>query len=115
MITFEYSEEGWTLDASGNIKTISRLDALRQRIEEKFALFRGAWFLNLSLGLPYNTSILASPIDAGLIVAMHNALITDEPEVESIVDVSANLDRETRRFTYRAVVRSIFGDMEIIQ
>ena len=97
----------------GNFTTVTDLEGLRQKIDQKLQFFHGEWFLNATEGIPYFEEILVKPADAGLVASIFNNVILSEAEVTGIRDVEADLDASTRTFTYRAKIETIFGDTEV--
>lgn len=110
---FLNSDADPVLDASGNIRIIDGVDGLAEKIEQRFEFFRGKYFLALDQGVPYLEEILVKPVDPGLVTAILNAEILKEDEVTSIGEVEADLNPETRAFSYQATVNSIFGEVEV--
>ncbi len=106
-------DDDLALDANGNMQVVTELEGLRQKVQQKLRLWRGEWFLDTRAGVPYEQDILIRGVDPGLVTSLLNAQILAEPEVREIVEVSADLDRDTRVYTYTARVASIFGEMEI--
>ena len=89
-----------------------KLEALRQRIGQRLRFRRGGWFLDSSLG---TVSVLGHETTVPIAAAVLTDAIRDEggAEVLDVVDVTATLDRETRTLSYRARVRTIYGDMAV--
>ena len=102
-----------SLDANGELVVITGLEALRQKIDQKLALFKGSWILNINAGVPYLQDIIKKPVDPGLVASILNEEILKESEVLKINDVSAGLDAETRKFTYSASLKTIYGPTEV--
>lgn len=100
------------LDGNGELILITGLAALRQKIDQRLALFKDTWFLNTNRGVPYLQEIIKKPVDPGLVASILNAEILKETEVLSVGAVSADLDRETRKFTYGATITTIYGILE---
>jgi len=97
----------------GNFTTAVDLEGLRQKIIQKLQFFISEWFLDNTDGIPYFQDVLVKPADTGLVASIFNAVILDEVEVTSVGEVEADLDPNTRVFTYRAQIQTIFGDMEV--
>lgn len=105
---FENSEP--VLDASGNIKIITGVESLAENIDQRLKLFLGKWFMDTTAGVPYFEEILKKPVDPDLVASILNAEILKEPEVTGITNVTADLDANTRDFSYSATVNHIFSD-----
>ena len=102
-----------SLDENGNLSVSTGLEGLRQKVIQKFRLFRGEWFLDTNAGLPYEQEILVRQVDVGLVSTMFNNTLLSEPEITNVTEFTSNLDPNTRLFTYTARVQTIFGEMEV--
>ena len=102
------------LDAFGNIRSVYDAEALALRLKQKLLLERGEWFLDATAGVPYRESIITKPMDLGLAVTILNKVLTDDPDVMGLNTVSANINSVTRRMSYSASVRSIYGEAEVV-
>ena len=103
-----------TIDGNGELIVAEGLEALRQKINQRLSLFKGSWFLDVNTGVPYMQEILKKPVDPGLVASTLNEEILKEPEVISIGAVEASLDTETRKFSYKATPRTVYGPLEVI-
>lgn len=103
-----------TLDKNGNMQVVTDLEGLRQKIIQKLTLFKGEWFLDVEAGLPYFQDVLIKGVDVGLVSTLINTEILDEPEVLEVTEFTADLDPDTRKFTYAATVSTVFGETEIV-
>ena len=108
---FENSEP--VLDPAGNIKIIEGIESLAENVDQRLKLFKGKYFMDTTAGVPYLEEILKKPVDPGLAASVLNAEILKEGEVTGIGEVSVDLNRNTRVFSYDATIQSIFGDVEV--
>lgn len=113
MRTWYFADSEPELDASGNIKIITGLESLAENIDQRLKLFKGKYFLDTTVGVPYLQDILIKPVDPGLVASILNAEILKESEVTGIGEVETDLDPNTREFTYNATIYSVFGDLEV--
>jgi len=113
MRTLYFKDNEPVLDPMGNIKIIEGIESLSENIDQRLQLFKGKYFLDTTAGVPYFEEIIKKPIDPGLAASVLNAEILKEPEVNSLGEVSATLDRDTREFKYSVKIRSIFGQLEV--
>lgn len=102
-----------TVGNNGNLVIANELEGLRQKLISRLYLFRGTWFLDTSEGVPYFESVLVKPIDPGFITSIFNTEILKEPEVTGLGQVDITFDRNTREFTYSAVVKTIHGETSV--
>lgn len=113
MRTWYFKDGEPILDSSGNIKIIEDVESLSENIDQRLQLFKGKYFMDTTAGIPYFEDIIKKPVDPGLAASILNAEILKEPEVTSIGQVSADLDRNTRSFKYDATINSVFGSLEV--
>lgn len=113
MRTWYFKDDEPILDAKGNIKIIEGIESLAENIDQRLKLFKGKYFLDNTAGIPYFEDILKKPVDPGLAASILNSEILKESEVLSIGNVSADLDRNTRIFNYNAIVKTVFGSLEV--
>lgn len=114
MRTWFFEDGEPILDAEGNIKIIEGIESLAENIDQRLQLFKGKYFLDTTAGVPYLEEILKKPVDPGLAASILNTETLKEPETTGIGEVSADLDPNTRVFSYSANIKSIFGDLEVI-
>lgn len=111
MRTFFFQNSKFVLNAEGHFTIIDNLEALVERIDQRFLLFKNKYFMGLDQGVPYIEEILKKPVDPGLVAAILNTEILKEaPEVTGVGAVETTLDRDTRIFNYNAEVLNIYGD-----
>lgn len=113
MRTWFFENSELVLDSEGNIKTIDGLESLIENIDQRLKLFKNKYFMDTTAGVPYLEEILKKPVDPGLVASILNAEIMKEPEVTGIGAVETSLDPDTREFSYRAEIQSIFGNFEV--
>ena len=113
MRTLFFKDSEFKLDPVGNFVILSGKEGLAERLDQRFKLFRGKYFMDNTKGVPYLEDILIKPIDPGLAASILNAEILKETDVTGIGAVSADLDENTRIFKYSATVKSVFGDVEV--
>lgn len=89
-------------------------ESVRQRVDTRLQLLLGEWFLDTSAGVPYLQEILVKPADPMHAEAIIKRCITETDGVESIVSFELLYDANTRRATITAVVRTIYGDVDIL-
>ena len=105
-----------TLDAAGDMAfgsnaanfLVDSPAAVGQAIMVRFGLWQGEWFLDTTIGMPWNTQVLGKntqPLyDAAIIQR-----ILDAPGVAGIADYQSSLDTAKRILTASATVTTQFG------
>lgn len=113
MRTMYFKDGEPELDSAGNIRWIEGIESLAENIDQRFQLFFGKYFMDTTQGVPYLTDILTKPVDPDFVASILNAEALKEPESESIAEVSASLDPDTRKFSYSAAINSSVGVVEV--
>lgn len=115
MVTIQADDDGAgiVITPAGDIATISGLDSLRQKVLRKLRLWQGEFFLDITAGVPYRQQIFQRPVDAGIASTIITSQISSEPDVTEVRDISVDLDRNTRMFSYSATVASTYGEFEV--
>lgn len=101
------------LDAKGNIAVVDGLEGLRQKVMSVLKMIRGEWVLDITAGVPYMDSILIKGADEGTVRNIYDKAILEVEGVVAIANSSGVLDRVTRRYSYAADVRTIYGKLEV--
>ena len=87
------------LDATGQLVLVENQEETEQFLEQKLRTFRGEWFLNVNIGIPYFDEILVKRPNPTII----EALLTDEilatPGILEILEFELDLDKATRELT----------------
>ena len=74
-------------------------DAVVQKIRSRFRFFKGEWFLDTRLGVPYLQSVFIKRPNQALITSIFSKVLTDTPGVNRVVRFSSSWDRDTRTLT----------------
>jgi hypothetical protein len=92
---------------NGNLVIASGDDAVRQAVLCRLLLFKGEWFMNEDIGIPYlgktnddRTSILGQKNpNMNMIKEVFRQAILNSPGIATVESISASLDRSTRLLT----------------
>jgi hypothetical protein len=86
------------IDTSGDIKVtegdVSRttgIDAIRQHLEIRLRAFRGEWFLDERIGVPYFDNVFKKNPDLTVLNAVFTKAILDTPGVNSLNSLTFEL------------------------
>ena len=94
-----------TLDATGNLLFVTdELEELRQRLTHRLRFFRGEWFLDTRLGVPFFEDILVKNPRRELVTSILREVILKTDGVASIKTFTLDIDNATRAATVRADV-----------
>jgi hypothetical protein len=111
-----------TLDANGDYTfgqagqnfLVDEPAAVAQAIQTRLKLIQGEWFLDQTVGTPYNTQILGAGTESTRDLAIQTVILETQGVTE-IVDYASFLDPSTRQFTVAATVNTQFGQTTITQ
>ncbi len=92
---------------------VSGLQAVAQAIRIRILMFRGEWFMNMDIGVPYFDGILGDSFDEATARAAITAAILDAPGVIDVRSLSVELDGATRKLVVSFVAQSLFGDTPV--
>lgn len=97
----------------GDLAWLDKLDAARQAIATRLRLFRGEWFLDQRVGVPYYQTILRKGVDLGVVRSAMRAAILSVPSVAEVSELTVTLDRATRAAQVRFV--AVYQDGRLIR
>ena len=109
-------ENGDLVISGGDVATVSGNLATRQRLEQKFKLWRGEWFLDVNAGFPWLEEILGRRPAPQVLRSLVFDLVQSDPGIRTIENLELEQDSPQRRLTIRFRARLIDGstdDMEI--
>ena len=72
-------------------------DAIVQHAQIRLRLFRGEWFLDTRVGMPYYEQILVKNPDLVVVRALFRRAILETPGIEEITAFDLQFDASTRR------------------
>lgn len=83
---------------------------IAQKIENLLLFFKGEWFLNEDLGLPYYDDILIKNPDLNLVTNLFKSEVLSIEEIKSIKKFEVNYNNSTRILSINWTVISSSGD-----
>lgn len=89
-------------------------EAVAQAVKTRLGLIQGEWFLDTTVGTPYNSQILG----AGTVSAYDRAIqevILGTTGVLGIVDYASNVNPTTRAASVTCTIDTIYGQSTITQ
>ena len=91
------------LDADGNLdlstndlQLVTGADAIAQHLLIRLRMFRGEWFLDRRIGIPYFQSILVKSPNLTAVRGIYRTAITSTPGVIRVEKFSLDFERSTR-------------------
>lgn len=97
------------LDENG-LHFVSGLDGIVQAVRYRLSLFRGEWFLNLDVGVPWYDEIIGEHFDEALVRRRVAEAINDVEGIVEITELTAKYDNKTRTISVTWAARTLFGD-----
>lgn len=77
-----------------------------QRLKIRLLTFRGEWFLDTTVGLPYFQTILVRGVSKATIDAIFQEEILSDPDVVELVDFNSLIDVQARSYNLSFRVRT---------
>jgi hypothetical protein len=91
---------------------IDGLDAIRQELEIALSFFKGEWFLDKRLGVPYFEKILGQKPRLNVVNEIYREAILAVNGVQSIFDLNVDYVPSTRKITTTFRAATIEGPLE---
>lgn len=88
--------------------------AVSQAISTRLRLSQGEWFLDTTVGVPYNTQILGAGTMTKYDAAIKDAILNTSG-VTGITSYASKVDPITRRATIACAVSTIYGQVTLTQ
>ena len=85
-----------------------------QRVKQALLLFRGEWFLDTELGMPYYESILGSKNSIDAVRAIFISEIRSVEGVKDLVEFDIQFNEETRLVKITFTIEDVLGNTTTI-
>jgi hypothetical protein len=89
-------------------------EAVIQRIRIRFRLWRGEWFLDTRIGVPYREQVLVKNPDKPLVSALFRRVVAETPGVQNVEALDAVYDRRARSVLVNARATLTDGALVVI-
>lgn len=106
------------LDANGDIdisqqdlQLVGDLEAVEQSVKIRLQFFRGEWFSDESIGLPYFESVLIKNPNANLLSAVFRSEILGTVGIDSLASLTLSQNSATRKLAVNFVASTDFGEL----
>jgi hypothetical protein len=98
MADLKLNEQTGDLDvgADGDLSLVDGIDAIRQHLKIRLQFFRGEWFLDTRLGVPYFEEILRKSPDLNVVQSLFRDVIRTTPGVVEITEFALDYEGTTR-------------------
>jgi hypothetical protein len=108
------SNGDYTFGVGGSNFLVNNPQAIAQAVKTRLGLAQGEWFLDTTLGVPFDTQILGAGKKATFNAAIQQAIL-DTPGVLAITAYSSSIDPNTRKATVTATITTVYGLITIKQ
>lgn len=101
-----------TLNSTNNLRlTTTFTEYVAQKIINNLKTFKGEWYQNIELGIPYYDRILIKNADLDDINNIFQIEILDIPEVTEILEFEAEFDNENRQYNinFKVLAQEVSG------
>lgn len=110
MTDFKLDANGDLDLSSGDIQLVSGDDEILQRLKIKLQFFRGEWFLDQRIGMPYFTDILINDPSLPAIRSFFRDAILGDESIEELNELTLDFDRSARRLNVAFVATKTDGE-----
>lgn len=100
---------GDLLEKAGQIKQVTGVDAVAQRIYCKLKTYLGEFWLNRELGVPYYQVIFKKGVDLSIVNTLIKSYILSDDAIIEITEYTFSLDRVKREFTIAFSAKTTIG------
>lgn len=100
--------------SGGDLQFVSGNQATRQRLEQKFRLWLGEWFLDVGAGFPW-LQIIGQRPRPEIVRSLVTNLVRNDPEVRAVSSVDVEFEGVGRKMTIRFLARLENGSDEQIE
>jgi len=95
----------------GDLEIITGLDAIRQDLTLRLQTFRGEWFLDERVGIPYFQDILVKSPDINVIRSIFREAILTTDGVVAIDDLTLDYEGATRKLSISFSAQTTSGTL----
>jgi len=83
----------------GDLIIVTGIDAIRQHLRIRLQFFRGEWFLDTRLGIPYFEEVLIKAPDLNVVQSLLREAVRETPGVISITSFELDFEGVTRKLS----------------
>ena len=124
MATLALTSQGDFDISSGNLRIVTDpAQALATKLQARFRMWRGEWYLDTRQGVPYRELVLVKNPDIQAIRTMFRSVLSRTPGVASVDSFTLTYDRNARSAAYSfrvltdtgAVIKGGEGDAFVVE
>ena len=110
MITYALDSGNDLLIRNGDFATVDEGAQVAQDVRSRLLFYRGEWFLDLNVGVPWFQEVFEKPFNAGLAETIIKNAIIETPGVQNLTRFSmTDPDAQLRRVTVSFSAVTDFG------
>ena len=94
----------------GNVSFLTGIDAIRQHLGNRLQVFKGEWFLDESIGIPFFDEVKKKNPDIAVLNAIFSSAILQTPGIVSLDELNFDLDGAARELRIQFSARTITGE-----
>lgn len=110
MVSIKQTPDGDIALENFTLHFLSGVESTVQRLKNKFALWKGDWFLNIDAGIPWIQEILGQRPQEQVVATIFRNVIANDPDIEELLSLNFEFDRSTRNLTIRFQAQRISGE-----
>lgn len=80
---------------------------------QRFMVFRGEWFLDLSAGVDYRNQILVKNPTLPVVEVLMRRTVTETPSVVGLQRFSFDFDRQQREYRFNFIAETTEGEVSL--
>lgn len=100
------------MGTDGNLATVTDAQAVGQHAKQRIKAFKGEWFLNANVGVPWLTDILGKGYDPALAESVIKSVVKKTDGVTEITSFSVKFERQKRALAASAITVATIYDQE---
>jgi len=101
------------VDSAGNLATVTNALAVGQHVRQCLMTYRGEWFLNPDIGVPWIQQVMGRRYDPSLAEAVLKAAVFSVDGVTEITSFGVSFARDIRNLDYRNINIRTDYDVEV--
>lgn len=105
-------KDGHLAIEKGDLVLADGIEAIEQHLRIRLHMFKGEWFLDQKVGMPYLEKILVKNPNLAAVSGIFRKAILTTPGVIGIDALSLNLNRGTRRLAVTFKAKTTVGPLE---
>lgn len=99
------------VNSNFDVVLVSNNDATRQRLEQKFKLFFGEWFLDVTAGVRWFEDYLGKRPAPETLQFLLRSVVEQDPGIKRLLSASFDLNKTTRELTIQFSALSVTGEI----